>query len=120
MGRAVLELIHIYVLCSFDSFAHFVIRCPFESPNGFFERTPRLFLNKSLQKLHFGSIILKFESKHGQIFSFIFMVFSGLWHQFGIHFSLGISFKDIASHFHVYFTLFYSVAILVLVIMTPE
>ncbi len=53
VGRAVLELIHIYVLCSFDSFAHFVSGVHLESPNGFFERAPRLFLNKSLQKLHF-------------------------------------------------------------------
>ncbi len=43
---------------------------------------------KAYRNYIFGSIILKFESKHGQIFSFIFMVFSGLWHQSLIHFSL--------------------------------
>ncbi len=86
VGRAVLELIHIYVLCSLTHLHILLSGVHLESPNGFFERTPRLFLNKSLQKLHFWEyhpqIWVKTWSDIQLYLYGVFRPLASIWHPF--------------------------------------
>ncbi len=87
VGRAVLELIHIYVLCKFWLICTFCYQVSIWSLQmGFFERTPRLFLNKSLQKLHFWEyhpqIWVKTWSDIQLYLYGVFRPLASIWHPF--------------------------------------